>query len=359
MKKIALLLIVIAISAMLASDTMAQRRRVRAGIRYGVGPGYRTPGYRYGYRYSYGPYYDPGYRYRYGPYQRYDYRYEPGPDYRYGYRYGYGPGFRYGAWYPYHHHRRFYYGWNPSWWSVPGAWALNSRWWRWNTPDTYAYYNPYADYLQDSFYDYNAPVCLYRSETTDSTDDSLSSTEGGVSTQVDQSATASPAEQEAMQFFQKARTAFKNGDYSTAMREIDQAIDKFPKDAAFHEFRGLVLFAQGKYNQAAGVLNSVLASGPGWSWSTMINLYSDPEDYTKQLRDLEAFVRQNKEDAAAKFLLAYEYLVMGHTKNAVAQLKSVVELQPKDVLSKRLLNMLETPQKTQGQPSPQQPSPQE
>lgn len=360
MKKIALLFIVIAISAMLASEIMAQRRRGRAGIRYRVGPGYRyrTPSYRYGYRY--GPRYDPGYRYRYGPYQRYDYRYEPGPGYRYGSRYGYGPGFRYGyrygSWYPYHHHRRYYYGWSPSWWAVPGTGALSARWWRWNTPDTYTYYNPYADGIQDSVYDYNSPVCLYRSETASSTDGSLSSTEGGVSTQIDQSATADPAEQEAMQFFQKAREAFKKGDYSTAMREIDQAIDKYPKDAAFHEFRGLILFAQGRYGQAAAVINSVLASGPGWSWSTMIDLYGDPEDYTKQLRDLEAFVRQNKEDAAAKFLLAYEYLVMGHTQNAATQLKGVIELQPKDVLSKRLLKMIETTQASEGQPSPQQSS---
>ena len=37
----------------------------------------------------------------------------------------------------------------------------------------------------------------------------------------------------------------------------------------------LVLFAQGKYEQAAAPLYSVLSVGPGWDWTTLIGNYSD------------------------------------------------------------------------------------
>lgn len=163
-----------------------------------------------------------------------------------------------------------------------------------------------------------------------------------------------------MQYFQEARNAFKKANYKDALENINQAIKKMPKDAALHEFRGLVLFAKGQYNQAAAVVNSVLASGPGWNWDTMIGLYKDPEQYTKQLRNLETFVNRYQDDPAAHFLLAYQYLVMGFTDNAEAQLKTVVKLQPNDVLSKRMLDMIEaSKQKTDKSSTPERPTPQE
>lgn len=267
---------------------------------------------------------------------------------------GYGARGRY-AKRPYHHHRRHYPGWRPGWWTIPVAWGMGNAWWNWNTPDTYVYYNPYAVYVQDPVYDYSDPIYLNTDEGLAGQQESLSSTQSGATTEEVDSATT----QAAMEFFEKARESFKDNNYQDALRAVDQAIEELPKDAALHEFRGLALFAQGKYNKAAAVINSVLASGPGWNWETMIGLYKNPEQYTGQLRNLEDFTRQHKKDAAAKFLLAYHYLVMGFTDKAATQLKEVVELQPKDVLAKRILEMITSAKKTPTEPvTPERPTPQ-
>ena len=66
-----------------------------------------------------------------------------------------------------------------------------------------------------------------------------------------------------------------------------------PNDATMHEFLALVLFAQGKYEQAAAPLYAVLSVGPGWDWTTLIGNYNDANLYTEQLRALEAYVKAN------------------------------------------------------------------
>ena len=88
-----------------------------------------------------------------------------------------------------------------------------------------------------------------------------------------------------------------------------------------HEFLALVLFAQGKYEQAAAPLYAVLSVGPGWDWTTLIGNYSDAGVYTEQLRGLEAFVKANPKSAQAQFVLAYHYISQGHGEAAIKPLK--------------------------------------
>jgi len=107
-----------------------------------------------------------------------------------------------------------------------------------------------------------------------------------------------------------------------------------------HEFRALTLFAQGKYQDAAATLYAVLTAGPGWDWATMSELYPDPEVYTRQLRELERYTRENPRAADGHFLLAYHYLVLGYQDQAIHQLEEVVRLQPDDKLAAELLQAL-------------------
>ena len=65
---------------------------------------------------------------------------------------------------------------------------------------------------------------------------------------------------------------------------MDHAIKLLPSDATMHEFRALVLFAEGKYHEAAEGIYAVLSMGPGWTWDTMMSLYPNEETYTRQLR---------------------------------------------------------------------------
>ncbi len=138
----------------------------------------------------------------------------------------------------------------------------------------------------------------------------------------------------------QARQAFASGDYAQALQFTQQGLAQLPNDVSLHEFLGLVLFAQGSYEQAAAPLYAVLSVGPGWDWTTLISNYPDAETYTKQLRGLEAFVTANPKSAQAQFVLAYEYITQGQGEAAVQPLTRVVALQPNDTLSAQLLAKL-------------------
>ena len=132
-----------------------------------------------------------------------------------------------------------------------------------------------------------------------------------------------------------ARESFKAGDYARTLTLTDQALVQTPNDPILHEFRALVLFALKRYKEAAATAYAVLTAGPGWNWPTMVGLYPDVETYSNQLRELEANVRQNPNDAAGRFLLAYHYMVQGHKDAAANEFQNVVKLEPKDQLSAR------------------------
>jgi tetratricopeptide (TPR) repeat protein len=146
---------------------------------------------------------------------------------------------------------------------------------------------------------------------------------------------------QAMSTFDQAREAFRQGDYPLALDLTDQSLRQVPNDPTLHEFRALVLFALKRYDEAAASLYAVLSVGPGWDWSTLIGLYANPDTYTQQLRALEEYVTQNPKSAAGRFVLAYEYVTMGHMPEAAEELKDVVALQPKDQLSAQLLQQIQ------------------
>jgi hypothetical protein len=185
-----------------------------------------------------------------------------------------------------------------------------------------SYYNPYYTVagnplvVQTSAYDYSQPLSA---QTT---------------------APAPGVTEQATAEFDAARAAFKAGDYTKALDLTDQAIRKMPNDASLHEFRGVTLFAMGRYSDAAAPLYAVLAVGPGWDWSTFSTLYPNVSVYTEQLRSLEKYCNENPSSAAPRFVLAYLYLMQGHTEAGVEQLKHVVMLQPKDTIAAGLLQRL-------------------
>jgi tetratricopeptide (TPR) repeat protein len=144
--------------------------------------------------------------------------------------------------------------------------------------------------------------------------------------------------------FDQARQAFYDGDYDLAMEWTNKSLASLPNDPIVHEFRALILFAQGKYPEAAATLNSVLAVGPGWDWTTLSSLYPSVDVYTEQLRALEAYQKQNPDAADGHFVLAYHYMTAGHNEAATRQLKQVVKLMPQDRVAKELLAMIAGPE---------------
>jgi predicted Zn-dependent protease len=148
---------------------------------------------------------------------------------------------------------------------------------------------------------------------------------------------------EANERFDEARKAFYNADYAKAQELIEEAIQVLPSDATLHEFRALTLFAQKKYKEAAATLYAVLWAGPGWNKDTVATLYPNWNTYTRQVQALEAYVKAHPDEGYAHFLLAYHYLVVGSMDQAIAQLKEVVRLDPKDQLSVSLVKALTQP----------------
>jgi tetratricopeptide (TPR) repeat protein len=198
------------------------------------------------------------------------------------------------------------------------------------------YSNPYYD---GSFvgYNYAQPIPV---------DYSASPTVAG--------ATGNPADD----VLNSAVAAFKQADYDAALDIINKGIVQYPTDSVMHEFRGLVLFAKGDYQQAAATIHSVLAIGPGWDWTTLASLYTSVVIYTNQLRALEASVTSNPQDAAGHFLLAYHYLTAGHADAAAAQLQQVVTLASSDQIASDMLKMITKPPAGQTTAATEQPTPQ-
>lgn len=246
---------------------------------------------------------------------------------------GYGP---YGPYGPYGYWGRPL-GWGFGGWGL-GLMAYDSGY--------YPYYNPYwyPPVTQTVVYNYSTPIPV---ATNVGADPNLAATNNSG---------PPPSPQSENPAFDAARAAFRAGDYRAALASVDTAIAKTPTDSVFHEFRALTLFALQDYKQAAGVIHSLLAVGPGWDWTTMSGLYADPDAYTQQLRALEQFTRANPKAADAHFLLAYHYTTTGHSEAAATQLQQVVKLMPTDKLAGELLRMVQGPPKQETPATPPDPA---
>lgn len=235
------------------------------------------------------------------------------------------------------------------------AWGLNALLPSWGYDYGYGYSNPYYSESVTSAYNYSQPIAVSTYDTpTDAAADSTSDQQTAAAAPSPES----PLTTEAYQLFDQALAAFKEGDYANALQLDRQAIQKSPQDPVMHEVAALCMFASGDYSGAASVLNNLLTVAPGMDWTTMIGLYSGIDVYTEQLRALESRCRQKTDDAAAQFVLAYHYLVAGHSKAAVSALKRVVKAQPGDQVAKRMLDALVPPptEQTVEIPKPAQPA---
>ena len=226
--------------------------------------------------------------------------------------------------------------WDHMWDEHPAAMALGLTGWGVNRMNYWfgywPYYNPYyvePYYVSETTYiDYSQPLTVYDDSTYDAPVEGTPTAD----------TTATPPDP-ATAAFDEARQSFYDGNYEAAMTSCNKALASRPDDAVLHEFRALILFATGKYRDAAATLHAVMAVGPGWDWTTLSSLYQSVDVYTTQIRALEEYTRQNNQAADAKFVLAYHYLTMGHADEAIDQLKKVLELEPKDEVAAQLLGI--------------------
>jgi hypothetical protein len=257
---------------------------------------------------------------------------------------------------------RYYGGWYSGAWNnwpvYPAVWAGGAALGSLGlaAADNFTYSNPYATAVSEPVYNYSQPIPAYvESQPTDTTvvvnlsSDQVPATPGlvdpGTAAPAAQppeqpSANEDPKVKKAVGLFDQARELFKHGDYSGAQKKVDEAIGVLPQDRMLHEFRALVLFAERDYSKAAATLYAVLAAGPGWNWDTLKSFYPDVDTYTRQLRALETHAKDNPKSVEDRFVLAYQYFVLGQTEAAVKELEAVTQLQPDDKLSAQMLAAL-------------------
>lgn len=261
-----------------------------------------------------------------------------------GYGWG-GPGYGYG------------YGYRPLGWGL-GNWGLGSLAYG---SGYLGYTNPYylPTYAPIGNYSYTQPIPVYYDvASTPVAGETVVDNGNAAVTQATDGQPATAGTTECERAFDEAVTAFKQNNYDAALDTINHGLAKCPDDSVMHEFRSLILFAKADYQQSASTIHSVLAVGPGWNWTTLSSLYSDVETYTTHLRALEAFTREHPQDAAAKFLLAYHYIVDGYPESAIPQLKQVVSLVPNDQVAADILRMVSKPEQPTATDGVQQPTPQ-
>lgn len=252
--------------------------------------------------------------------------YSGGPGHPVGPRGIYHP--YYGAWY----HGDWHDHWVRPWYGGPAAWfsvGLVTGAVVWDAPWSWGYwpyYNPYFTeviIVDNTVIDYSQPIVLAGPPPAPPGSAAITN--------------LSATENQALPLLDASRAAFARGDHQAAMTLANQAISKKPNDAVLHQFRGLILFATRQYRPAAAAIYAVLSVGPGWDWPTLSSFYPNPNIYTEQLRALEQYRNENPHLPDVRFLLAYHYMSCGHTDAAAAELKEVVRLNSKDLLSAQLL----------------------
>jgi tetratricopeptide (TPR) repeat protein len=136
--------------------------------------------------------------------------------------------------------------------------------------------------------------------------------------------------------FNAALDEFKKGNYANALTNTEAAMKGFSQNPVMHEFRALCLFALGRYQEASAAVYALLASGPGWDWTTLQSLYPNTDTYVNQLLALEKAAAAKPDDPSLQFLLAYHYTTANQSAAAKEALTKLRKLLPTDSLVAQL-----------------------
>jgi hypothetical protein len=133
---------------------------------------------------------------------------------------------------------------------------------------------------------------------------------------------------------------FRAGQYPAAIGAFRHALIDEPNNAGLMLMLAQTLFQIGQWQQAAGATELAMGALPEDKWGTIVQnytqLYGNIGDYTAQLKQLEAAVKQKPEDPALRFLLGYHYGYLNYPQQAVRELGKAVELEGRDPAARRL-----------------------
>ena len=187
------------------------------------------------------------------------------------------------------------------------------------------------------------PVSSYSDENPYGVDNSVSLPPDN-GDYIPSSATTDPAAVSSETFDQQGESAFHARDYMAANRAWQHAVVDDPSNGALAMKLALALFAVGKYQEAAGTTQQVLMALPQEKWgqaaSDYKKLYTNPKDYSDQLKSLAKAVANKPNDPALRFLLGFHYGNSDRVADAMRELNKLVQLQPKDQLGRKLRDLM-------------------
>ena len=145
------------------------------------------------------------------------------------------------------------------------------------------------------------------------------------------------------QFAAAGESSFKSRDYKSAARSWRHALVDDADNGVLMLMMGQALFANGQFDESAGVTQLALQTLPHEKWEVVVknfrDLYGKVDDYTNQLKALEKTAKEKPEEPALRFLLGYHYGFLGYSGEAVKQLEKCVAAAPQDESAQKLLDL--------------------
>jgi tetratricopeptide (TPR) repeat protein len=123
--------------------------------------------------------------------------------------------------------------------------------------------------------------------------------------------------------------AFSERRFGDAVSHYAKAIEYAPDDAVLYMLLSDALFATGDYHYAASALRKSLELEPRLV-DTIVDkhsVYSDPQDFEKQLGYLESYLKDNVLDEDARLVLGANYLFGNKPHQALDLLQSSFSLE--------------------------------
>jgi len=133
----------------------------------------------------------------------------------------------------------------------------------------------------------------------------------------------------AQQYVALGDLAFSERRYGDAVSHYAKAIEYAPDDAVLYMLLSDALFATGDYHYAASALRKALELEPRLV-DTIVDkhaVYSDPQDFEKQLGYLENYLKDNFLDEDARLVLGANYLFGNKPHQALDLLQSSFSLE--------------------------------
>ena len=173
-----------------------------------------------------------------------------------------------------------------------------------------------------------------------------------------------------LEYLRRAETAFRSGDYEQAVRWANHAIIEMPRHGKHYLLLSQALFAVGEYRESAAIAQQGMTLLSPAEWGDVVKnfrRYYTGNNYVDQMRRLEKFALDNPGAAYARFLIGYHYGFLGHTAKARGELARAVELESRDEMARRLLELFggqptttsadaQQPMPTPGEPATSQPT---